>query len=197
MLRRQLLGYTNVMTVVGIDEVGRGCWAGPLVAGAVCLKVPIKGLADSKKLSKKRREQLSALIKEQADWGLGWVEPFEVDELGLTKAVALAMQRAVDSLSGTYDEIIIDGNYNFLPHIPQAKAVIKADDSVPAVSAASIIAKVARDSFMETHAQIYPGYGFERHVGYGTAEHKAALVKLGPCELHRRSYKPVRAVTID
>lgn len=185
---------------IGIDEVGRGCWAGPLVAGAALLREPIAGLKDSKLLSLKKREELDAIIREQAiAYGLGWVTPREVDELGLTAAVALAMRRALDELRAMSPEadradIIIDGSQNFLPEEPRAATLIKADMTVPSVSAASIIAKVARDRYMAEAASTFPGYGFEKHVGYGTAAHIAALKQHGICELHRKSYKPIRKI---
>lgn len=181
------------MVTVGIDEVGRGCWAGPLVAGAVILRSEIPGLNDSKKLSKKRREELDLLIRKSAVVGLGWVTPAEVDEAGLTEAVRLAMQRAVNALNCAYDEVIIDGNYNFLSHIPNSQAVIRADGSIAAVSAASIVAKVARDTYMEQLEEKYSHWQFERHVGYGTALHIAALKEFGVSDIHRLSYKPIRA----
>jgi len=134
------------MVTVGIDEVGRGCWAGPLVAGAVILHKPLQGLKDSKKLSKKQREALAVEIELfAAAIGLGWVEPAEIDKIGLTEAVRLAMQRAADEIKVHYDEIIIDGNINYLAQDIRSKVIVKADDSVSAVSAASIVAKVARD----------------------------------------------------
>ncbi len=180
--------------IVGVDEVGRGCWAGPLVAGAVAFDVPIAGLRDSKLLSKIRRETLATEIKlEAADIGLGWVTPAEVDQLGLTEAVRLAMQRAIAAITVPYDDLIVDGNYNFLAGNPQARAIVKADSSVPAVSAASIIAKVARDRWMRSvAASRHPEYYFERHVGYGTALHRDMLQRHGVCVLHRQSFKPVQ-----
>lgn len=184
-----------LMVIVGIDEVGRGCWAGPLVAGAAILSRPIPGLKDSKKLSKKQREKLAVEIELEAlAIGLGWVQPAEIDAIGLTAAVKLAMERAFAAITIAYDELIIDGNYNFFPENPKAKAVIKADDSVPAVSAASIVAKVARDNYMAKIAAKYPEYGFDRHVGYGTALHLERLKLHGVSNLHRRSFKPVRAL---
>lgn len=180
--------------IVGIDEVGRGCWAGPVVAGAVLLGAPIAGLKDSKRLSKKRREVLDAEIRVQAlAYGLGWTSAEETDRVGLTEAVRLAMERALAHISVPYDELIVDGNHNFFPDNPKSHALIAADNLVPAVSAASIIAKVARDRFMAEAAHRYPGYDFERHVGYGTAAHQAALRQLGLCDLHRRSFKPIQA----
>lgn len=180
------------MVTVGIDEVGRGCWAGPLVAGAVILRAEVPGLNDSKILSKKSRNELSELIHANAHVGLGWVSPAEVDKLGLTEAVRLAMQRALDQLGVPYEEVIIDGNYNFLPHIAGSQAVIKADGTVPAVSAASIVAKVARDTYMEQLEEKYQPWQFDRHVGYGTALHIEALKKHGISDIHRKSYKPIK-----
>jgi ribonuclease HII len=185
--------YNEFMITVGIDEVGRGCWAGPVVAGAVILAAPLAGLTDSKLLTKHRRQQLAAEIQRQATAiGLGWVAAPAIDELGLTAAVQLAMRRALAAITISYDEIIIDGNHNFLADNPKARAIIKADFSVAAVSAASIVAKVARDTYMAGMAAQYPGYGFERHVGYGTTVHLEALRRQGLCALHRLSYKPVR-----
>lgn len=180
------------MSIVGIDEVGRGCWAGPLVVGAVQLREPIEGLADSKKLTKKNREVLSGQIHKSAVVGLGWVEATEVDELGLTKATILGSKRAMESILEPYDKIIIDGNINYLPDNPKSRCLTKADDTVPAVSAASIVAKVARDQYMKNESVKYKGYGFEYHVGYGTARHRDALSLYGITPLHRRSFKPVR-----
>ena len=179
--------------IVGVDEVGRGCWAGPLVAGAVVLRSPIRGLRDSKKLTRLRREQLDVIIRAKAvAIGLGWVTPAEIDSLGLTAAVRLAMQRAVAQIPPGYDEIIIDGNYNYLSSMSGSKCLIKADDLIPAVSAASIVAKVARDAYMRTISKTYPGYGFEAHVGYGTRMHQSALATLGMCELHRQLFAPIK-----
>ncbi|MDB5166738.1 MAG: putative Ribonuclease [Candidatus Saccharibacteria bacterium] len=181
-------------SIVGIDEVGRGCWAGPVVAGAVILSEDIGGLKDSKKLSKKQREALASLITDTAvSASLGWVPPAEVDEIGLTAAVRLAMKRAVAEISVGYEKIIIDGSFNFLTDNLKASTLIKADDLIQSVSAASIIAKVARDNYMAEQAKLYPGYGFENHVGYGTKQHLNALLSLGVTPLHRLSYKPVRA----
>jgi ribonuclease HII len=184
------------MVSVGIDEVGRGCWAGPLVAAAVILDQPIEGLKDSKLLSKSTRNKLSIEIKLMAKaYGIGWVQPKELDRLGLTEAVRLAMQRAMDDIDVDYDEIIIDGNLNFLSANPKSRALIKADNLVPAVSAASIIAKVARDDYMSEVAKNYADYGFEKHVGYGTRLHIERLKAYGLCDLHRRSFKPIQALT--
>jgi len=181
--------------IVGIDEVGRGCWAGPLVAGAVALGAPIVGLKDSKKLTRLQRERLDAEIRVSAKaFGLGWVAAEEIDTLGLTEAVRLAMQRALAEIMLEFDELIVDGNYNFFADDSRSRAVIGADNSVPAVSAASIIAKVARDHFMAEASLKFPGYGFEKHVGYGTAAHQAALLANGLTELHRRCFRPIQAL---
>jgi len=189
------------MITVGVDEVGRGCWAGPLVAGAAALPsnlniadLPIK-LRDSKKLSKKQRVTAASWVREHAvAIGLGWVEPAEIDKLGLTESVRLAMERALAGIRVSYDELVIDGNINYFPDDPKARALIKADDTVPSVSAASIVAKVARDMYMTELSTRYTGYGFETHVGYGTTAHIAALRKHGVTDIHRLSYKPVRAL---
>jgi ribonuclease HII len=181
------------MLTVGIDEVGRGCWAGPVVAGAVLLKQPIDGLTDSKLLKKARREELAAIIKEKAlAVGIGWVDAATIDEIGLTEAVGLAMKKALLQIELEYDEVIIDGNYNFIKDNPKVRTLIKADLTVPAVSAASIVAKVARDNFM---AEVKGNdYGFAQHVGYGTALHLEKLKLHGVSELHRKSFKPVKAL---
>jgi ribonuclease HII len=181
--------------IVGLDEVGRGCWAGPLVAGAVLLGVPIKGLKDSKKLTKLQREKLDAEIRVSAlAFGLGWVAAEEIDKVGLTEAVRLAMERALQEITVPYQQIIIDGNYNFFANNPKSTAVVGADNTVPSVSAASIIAKVARDKYMTDIAKQFPAYGFEKHVGYGTAAHQLALQSNGLTELHRRCFKPIQAL---
>ncbi len=179
---------------MGIDEVGRGCWAGPVVAGAVLLGKPIAGLKDSKLLTKLARERLDAQIRVAATvFGIGWATSQEVDEHGLTEAVRLAMVRAFAAITAPYKRLIVDGNHNFLADVAGSETLIGADNLVPAVSAASIIAKVARDRYMSEMSTKFPGYAFERHVGYGTAAHRQAINKLGLCELHRRSFKPVQA----
>jgi ribonuclease HII len=185
--------------ILGIDEVGRGPWAGPLVVGAVVLgEVSIDGLTDSKKLTAKRREELDILIRDQASgWGLGWVQADELDMLGLAESLRVATIRAVEAVKAPYHEIIIDGTINFLKETSKGKymtTLAKADLLVPSVSAASIIAKVARDRFMSEQAFAHPGYGFEKHVGYGTAAHRQAIDTLGVTPLHRTSFAPIAKI---
>ncbi len=185
--------------ILGIDEVGRGPWAGPLVMGAVILGGgTIDGLTDSKKLTKKKREELDPIIRSQAlGYGLGWVSAAELDEIGMSAALELACKRAVqaiDTLNVAYSEIIIDGTINFLKDTSKGKYVKtlpKADLLVPSVSAASIIAKVARDNYMSEQDAAYPGYKFGSHAGYGTAAHRAAIEQYGVTPLHRLSFAPL------
>ncbi len=183
------------MAILGIDEVGRGPWAGPLVVGACVLgDAQIDGLTDSKKLTPKKREALAPIIQEKAAVGLGWISAEELDEIGITAALCKACRDAVKQIHVPFHEIIIDGTINFLRDTPLASHVqvlTKADLLVPEVSAASIVAKVARDGYMHKLAEKYPSYGFEKHVGYGTAAHKKALAKLGVCPEHRKSFKPI------
>lgn len=182
--------------ILGIDEVGRGPWAGPLVVGAVVLgDADIPGLTDSKKLTAKRREVLDILIREKAaDWGLGWVHAEELDALGLAESLRVATIRAVEVVNAPYHEIIIDGTINFLKETSKGKFVTtlaKADLLIPSVSAASIIAKVARDAYMAQQDAVYPGFSFAKHVGYGTALHRAAIDEFGVTPLHRKSFAPI------
>lgn len=182
--------------ILGIDEVGRGPWAGPLVVGAVVLGgAEITGLTDSKKLTKNQRVRLDVEIRQKAlGIGLGWVTAKEIDEIGLSSALILATKRAVEQINVSYHEIIIDGTINFLAETNKGKYVTtmkKADLLVPSVSAASIVAKVARDNYMYQQDEIYTGYGFKKHVGYGTADHIAAINKLGVTPLHRLSFAPL------
>lgn len=189
--------------ILGIDEVGRGPWAGPLVVGAVVLpdELIIDGLTDSKKLSAKKRAALDVEIRQKAlGFGLGWVHAAELDTIGLAAALRLATIRAVEAVKAPYHEIIIDGTINFLKETTKGKYVTtlpKADLLVPAVSAASIIAKVARDAFMAEQDAIYVGYGFSSHVGYGTAAHQKALQALGVTPLHRVSFAPIAKLLGD
>ncbi|MBR3256591.1 ribonuclease HII [Candidatus Saccharibacteria bacterium] len=193
------------MAILGIDEVGRGPLAGPLVMGAVILpdEKPdwVQDLKDSKKLSAKKREKLSEIIlKEAPATGLGWVEPAELDEIGISEALKLATKRAVKEAQTchvAFSQIVIDGKVNFLKGTKLEKYVstmAKADDLVKEVSAASIIAKVARDDYMIKLAEKYPEYGFESHVGYGAAKHLAAIKEFGICKEHRKSFEPIKSM---
>lgn len=190
-----IICYDDFMIVVGIDEAGRGCWAGPLVAAAVIMGKPIEGLKDSKKTTKAQRLKLAQYIKATAkSVGVGWVSALQVDALGLTKATSLAMNLALENINRTFDCVIIDGNYNYLPDRANVETLIGGDNLLDEVSAASIIAKTERDKFMTRVAEQYPGYGFDKHVGYGTSQHSAALMKHGICELHRKSFRPIQDI---
>lgn len=180
--------------VIGVDEVGRGSWAGPLlVVAAIAVTDLPDGLKDSKLLTKKHRGELFDQIKSTCKLGEGWVQPEEIDKHGLTKAMRLGVSRALIMLGAdSTAEIIIDGNINYChKDFTNAQAVINADDLHPIVSAASIYAKVLRDAHMTRLAQIYPKYGFEKHVGYGTKLHELMLTVHGPTKIHRQSFKPV------
>lgn len=178
----------------GVDEVGRGPLAGPVVAGAVVLDTrrPIVGLRDSKRLTAVQRAELAIEIRETAlAWALGRASVVEIDHLNILRASHLAMQRAVAALAVEPDIVLVDGN--LLPAFDRpAIAVIKGDNRVPEISAGAIIAKVDRDLEMIELDSQFPGYGFARHKGYPTAEHREALGRLGPCRLHRSSFAPVR-----
>lgn len=199
--------------ILGIDEVGRGPYAGPLVIGACILpnaeKIKeeperyhwISELTDSKKLTARRREALYDKIKEgAAAAATGWVSANEIDEIGLSEGLKLACRRAVKQIQGTrvpFSEIIIDGTVNFLSGTPLEKYVStlkKGDLLIKEISAASILAKVERDRYMAELAEKYPEYGFEKHVGYGTAAHQKAMEQFGLTPEHRRSFRPVREI---
>ena len=182
--------------IAGVDEVGRGCLAGPVVAAAVILDPnrPIKGLRDSKKLSAKKRDELVEEIKEKAlAWSVAAMGPEVIDKINILQATLEAMKAAVEKLPVEPDFVQVDGN-----KLPKWKwlseAVVKGDDKVEWISAASIIAKTTRDGYMCKIAELYPQYGFEHHVGYGTAEHIKALKAYGPTPIHRKTFAPVREV---
>jgi ribonuclease HII len=193
-------GLSPFPLVAGVDEAGRGPLAGPVIAAAVILdpRRPVEGLADSKRLTERARERLEAALRERAlAIGVGVAGSEEIDAINILQATFLAMRRALLALGVRPARVRVDGNA-----LPPAEglgfdceweAVIGGDASVPEISAASIIAKTARDAWMREAARKYPGYGFERHKGYGTAAHIQALASLGPCRLHRRSFAPVKS----
>lgn len=191
--------------VIGVDEAGRGPLAGPVVAAA-CVLGPAApaGLDDSKKLSAKRRAALEPLIKASCRWALGVVEAEEIDRINILAATMLAMTRAVgalvDALGAEPDAVLIDGNMTPAGRHPHwrwpARAIVGGDGLEPCISAASILAKEHRDRLMRQHALAHPHYGWERNMGYGTAEHLAALREHGPSPLHRRSFAPVAQLSL-
>ena len=179
----------------GIDEVGRGPLAGPVVAAAVVLLSPIEGLADSKTLTARRRAELAATLHHHhgVKVGVGAASVSEIDRFNILNATMLAMKRAFHRLGFEPDSALIDGNRT--PDLPvPARAIIGGDRLVPAIAAASIIAKVTRDRLMERLDHRHPGYGWSKNAGYPTVEHRNALLRLGPCCHHRRSFAPVRNV---
>ncbi len=188
--------------LAGVDEAGRGPLAGPVVASAVVLDphAPISGLADSKKLTAKRRDALAIEIREHAlAWSVAWADSTEIDAINILAATMLAMRRAVEGLAVTPTRVLVDGNR--LPDLCfervtiRGEAIIGGDDIVPAISAASIIAKTTRDQMMVELDRIYPNYEFARHKGYGTKIHLDRLNEFGPCCEHRYSFAPVRAAS--
>lgn len=190
----------SMIWVCGVDEAGRGPLVGAVVAGAVVLdpENQIEGLKDSKKLSPVRREYLyEQIIQKAKAWGIGEASPLEIDQINILQATMLAMHRAIEDLStrlGKWpDKALIDGNR--CPELPiSAEAIVKGDTKEPAISAASILAKVTRDRQMQFLHERYPQYGFAQHMGYPTEAHFAALKQYGACTEHRRSFSPVRKV---
>ena len=190
----------SLIWICGVDEAGRGPLVGSVVAGAVVLdpENPIEGLKDSKKLTAARREYLYERIMVKAKaWGVGEASPAEIDDINILQATMLAMRRAIEDLANRLgawpDKALIDGNR--CPELPiAAEAIIKGDSKEPAISAASILAKVTRDRQMQLLHKRYPQYGFAQHMGYPTEAHFAALKEFGACDEHRRSFSPVRKV---
>lgn len=185
---------TQPYLLCGVDEAGRGPWAGPVSAAAVILdpKRPISGLNDSKKLTEKKRLALETELKEKAlAWGIGWASPEEIDTLNIRQATHLAWRRAIEAMGMAPDHIQIDGNDTPTGLSCSVEAIIKGDGKVPEISAASILAKTARDRLMVQLCDTYPGYGFSKHKGYGVKAHMEALNQLGPCAIHRMSFKPI------
>ena len=191
--------YTTVLLCAGVDEAGRGPLAGPVVAAAVILdpKRPIRGLADSKVLTPERREVLAGRIRERAtSYAVALAGVDEIDAINILHASMLAMRRAVEALGIAPEEVLVDGNR--CPEVAfRVRAIVKGDRDVPAISAASILAKTARDAMLVALDREYPVYGFARHKGYATPEHLAALALHGPCPAHRRSFAPVVQPSFD
>lgn len=187
------LGVEN-NRLAGLDEVGRGPLAGPVIAAAVILDrdTDLEGLTDSKKLSSSRREVLAKKIKQEAyAWGIGRAEYYEIDEHNILQASLIAMQRAFEAMGKKAEYAVVDGLH--CPELPCiVKAVVRGDEKIPVISAASIIAKVERDTEMVKMDDLYPGYGFAKHKGYPTKQHIHALEDLGVSAIHRRSYAPVK-----
>ena len=179
--------------VCGIDEVGRGSWAGPVVAAAVVLpqNFILEGLNDSKKISKKKREILSKKILNSFDYGIGFSSSQEIDKFNILEATFLAMRRAILNLKDLPDKALIDGN-RYPKNFPVlAETIVKGDQKIPSISAASIIAKVSRDEYMKRMSLIYPGYGWDKNFGYGVQQHFLSIKKLGISPIHRHSFKPI------
>ena len=195
-LEQNLLGK-GYKAVVGVDEAGRGAWAGPLYAGAVVISPEnaqhFEDVTDSKKLSLKKREELFEIITTNATaWAVGFVTAEEIDTLGLTKANKAACERAIEGLSHTPDYALLDGRLE-VSQIP-FESIVKGDSLSLSIAAASILAKVSRDHEMMNYHLQYPDYCFNEHVGYGTKKHQQALVQHGVCAIHRKSYAPIRAL---
>ena len=186
------------MLIAGIDEAGRGPLAGPVYAAAVILDPArkIRGLRDSKVLCAERREELAILIRERSiAWAVAWADVDEIDTINILRATLLAMRRAVEALSVLPVEALVDGNQCPTLACP-VYAIVKGDRDVASISAASILAKTARDALLiEMHAK-YPHYGFAQNKGYGTPEHLAALAQHGPCPIHRRTFAPVSQISL-
>jgi ribonuclease HII len=187
-----------LLLIAGVDEAGRGPLAGPVVAAAVILNpdAPIAGLADSKKLTARRRQELASAIRRQASaWAIGEASVAEIDQINILQAALLAMRRAVAGLGIAPARVLVDGNRVPASLPCPAEAIVRGDQTVPCIGAASILAKTHRDEIMTALDVRYPEYGFARHKGYGTAQHKAALQRHGAMSEHRRSFAPVRRLS--
>lgn len=188
----------HINLIAGLDEAGRGAWAGPVAAGAVILPQNddltdiLYGVNDSKQLSALKRDHWAAVIRNVAlAWGVGFASHEEIDQLGILPATRLAMKRALQQLSKSPDHLLIDALKLPQINLPQI-ALIKGDCRSLSIAAASILAKTSRDAYMKEQDQFFPQYGFARHKGYGTLRHQNALKEFGPCQIHRRSFNPIR-----
>ncbi|MBI5059133.1 ribonuclease HII [candidate division KSB1 bacterium] len=184
---------SGVTCFCGVDEAGRGPLAGPVVAAAVVFVDDelIWSARDSKSLSRRRREELATRIRERFDFGIGMADAEEIDRINILQASLQAMARAVDALRARPSVMLVDGNQR-VPHAVRSIAIVKGDARVRVISAASILAKVERDRIMHDLHILYPDYGFARHLGYPTSEHRAKLAKYGPCPIHRMTFRGVR-----
>ena len=176
--------------IAGVDEVGRGCLAGPVIAASVILKKPIKGLMDSKRLSSKKREDLSQIIIENSVFAIGAANSQEIDQINILQASLLAMQRSLEKLDMQPKKVLVDGNHIFETSI-EIEAIVGGDNLIPSISAASVVAKVIRDRLMMAYSKEFPNYGFDKHKGYPTRLHKEMLKKYGLTRIHRRTFKGV------
>jgi ribonuclease HII len=196
------LWHAGLSLVAGLDEAGRGAWAGPVFAATVVLPPEpgienfLSGVRDSKQMSPAQRQHWAGEIQFNAlAWGIGWAEAVEIDQIGILPATRLAMARAVEQLGEIPQYLLVDGNFK-LPELPlPQQALIKGDRRSLSIAAASVLAKTVRDSLLTYYEADYPGYGFARHKGYGTALHRSTLQNLGPCPIHRRSFAPLRCLS--
>ena len=194
------IGYKNI---VGLDEAGRGCLSGPVVAGAAMISLQFKNqkflrkIKDSKQLSPKKREELYKVLLDHPNikWGIGKVSEKVIDKINILEATKLAMEKAIKKLKVKADFLILDGNFKLDLPVSQ-KSIIKADEKVMSCAMASIIAKVFRDRIMKREHKKYPQYNFAQHKGYGTKKHFKMLKKYGPCKIHRKSFNPVKNLII-
>lgn len=192
--RERLLRTRGFVAIAGVDEAGRGAWAGPIVAAAVILKpgVRVKGIKDSKKLRILEREaSYHRIINSGAIWAIGIVDAATIDKIGIGAANLEAMRHAIKTLAAPADYVLADGPYFTIDTVPY-KAIIAGDHKVTSIAAASIIAKVYRDQLMDDLDELYPAYGFKQHKGYGTAHHHNMLMRYGLCEIHRKSFEPMK-----
>jgi|SRR3989339_1219819 len=204
LIQEKKLWRQGYRIIAGVDEVGRGAWAGPLVAAAVVMLIKFKKkpwhklVNDSKKLSPQLRQKIFDLAINEVDWATGLVTSQTIDKIGVAEANKLAVKLAIKNLKKTPDFILMDFIARFSTSISgkPTKVIIKGDAKVFSIALASVIAKVSRDQLMIKYETKYPGYGFAQHKGYGTRQHLLALKKLGPCPIHRRTYRPLRRVLL-